>query len=110
MVDKMMVAQGVANRLFATETAIDAAMVEASQLMGAMLTSREELHMSASVGDEAVAKIAQALATLSTARQQVVAAHEELAEVKLRLGIRTRMMGEQQKTKSSAAVDLRAVG
>ena len=110
MVDKMLVAQGVANRLFATEAAIDTAMVEASQLMGAMLTSRGELHMAASVGDEAVAKVAQAVSTLAIARQQVVAAHEELAEVKLRLGIRTRMMGEQQKTKSSAQVDLRAVG
>lgn len=110
MVDKMLVAQGVANKLFATETAIDAAMVEASQLMTAMLASRGELRMAATVGDEAVAKVAEAVATLAAARKQVVAAHGELAEVKLRLGIRTRMMGEYQKTASEQVEELRAVG
>ncbi len=110
MADKMMVAQGVANRLFATEAAIDAAMVEASQLMSTILTSQGELRMAACVTDGAVARIAEAVSTLATARQQVIAGHGELAEVKLRLGIRSRMMGEHQKHESSAAGDLRAVG
>ena len=94
MTDKMIIAQGVANRLFATEKAIDAALVESSGLMGAMMASREELRISATVGDDAVAKVAEALATLTAARSQVVAAHRELEQVKLRIGIRSKMMGE----------------
>ena len=103
MTDKMIVAQGVANRLFATEKAIDAALGEASGLMGAMVSSREELRMSATVGTDAVAKLAEAVSALAQARGAVVEAHRELEEVKLRLGIRTRMLGEYQKTAAAPA-------
>ena len=108
MTDKMMVAQGVANRLFATEKAIDAALGEASGLMGEMLTSREELRISATVGEDAVAKVAEAVATLAQARHAVVAAHRELEQVKLRIGIRSKMMGEHQKDASSTT-EIRAI-
>ncbi|MBE7218186.1 MAG: hypothetical protein INR64_06930 [Caulobacteraceae bacterium] len=112
MVDKMLVAQGVANRVYATEAAIDAAMVEASQMMSSIISAQGELRLAACVTDGAIAKIAEAVSTLAAARQQVVASHAELAEVKLRLGIRTKMMGEHQKkpTSSSAVEELRAVG
>ena len=110
MTDKMMIAQGVANRLFATEKAIDAALGEASGLMGEMLASREELRISATVGEDAVAKVAEAVATLAQARHAVVVAHRELEEVKLRLGIRSKMMGEYQKSASAPApVELRSI-
>ena len=110
MTDKMMIAQGVANRLFATEAAIDAALGEASGLMGAMMASRGELRMAATVGEDAVAKVAEAVATLAQARRSVVEAHRELEEVKLRLGIRTRMLGEFQKSATAPApVELRSI-
>ena len=110
MTDKMMVAQGVANRLFATEAAIDAALAETSGLMGAMMSSRGELRIAATVGEDAVAKVAEAMATLAQARSSVVAAHRELEQVKLRIGIRSKMLGEHQKDACApSTTELRAI-
>lgn len=97
MTDKMMVAQGVANRLFATEAAIDAALGEASGLLSELVSSRQELRVSATVGQDAGMKVAEAVATLAQARRAVVEAHHELQQVKLSIGIRTKMLGEHQK-------------
>ena len=95
--DKMLKAQGVANRLFATEIAIDKAMVEASQLMAEMLTARQDLRVGATVGADAATEVAAALAAMATARTALVKAHAELADAKLRVGIRTKMVGEWPK-------------
>ena len=97
MTDKMLVAQGVANRLFATESAIDAALAEASGLMAEMVAGRGELRISATVGQDAGYKVAEAIATLAQARRAVVEAHHELQQVKLSIGIRSKMLGEHQK-------------
>ena len=94
MSDKMTVAQGVANHLFATEKAIDAALAEASQLMGSMVSARTDLRIAAASGDVAISKVADAMATLAAARRAVVEAHADLDQVKLRIGVRTRMFGE----------------
>lgn len=105
MTDKVFVAQGVANRLFATEKAIDTAMAEAAQLMSAMMAARGELNLAAEVGDEAVSKVAEALATLAQARRTVVSAHGDLSEVQLRLGVRTRLFGDVKIEKKAQADD-----
>ena len=91
--DKALIAQTVANKLWATEDAVDKAIVQASQLMGGILEARQELRVSAVVGDDAVSKVAAAVAALAEARKAVVEAHNELAEVKLRVGIRTKLLG-----------------
>jgi len=81
--EKALVAQRVANRLFATEKAVDAAMAEAASLMMSLAEARTELGLSAVVGDDATSKVAQAIATLAEARSSVVAAHGSLAETVL---------------------------
>ena len=96
--DKVLVAQTVANRLFATENAIDVALIEASQLLQAMLQARQDLRISAVVGDRAPAQLAQAIAALSAARSAVVETHGELAEAKLTVGIRTKLIGVFKKS------------
>lgn len=110
--DKVFVAQGVANRLFATEVAIDTALAEASQLVTEMVQARQELNASALLGNEALAKVAEAIATLSAARSAVVVAHNELAESKLRMGIRTKMagFGDKDSTSLRSPGELRQVG
>lgn len=95
--EKVFVAQRVANRLFATENALDAAMVEANELVADMLRARRELKLSATVGDAALAKLVEAVSALSEARSAVVAAHAELEETKLRIGVRTKMSGYEDK-------------
>lgn len=91
--DKLMVAQGVANKLFSTEKAVDAAIAEAATLLTGLMSAREELRLSATVGATTSAKIAEAIGLLSQARSSMVEAHLELDALKLRVGIRTKMIG-----------------
>ena len=89
--EKVLVARRVATKLRATETAVDAALAEATELMGDIIRGRQELKVSATATDPSMAKIAAAIAALTEARTAMVAAHGELDELRLRVGIRTRM-------------------
>lgn len=110
--DKAFVAQRVATKLFATERAVDAAMIEAAELMADLLKARNDVGVSATVGDRASAKLVEALAALGQARSAVVEMHGELNEVKLRLGIRTKLVGVEDKTsgRANAPASLLEVG
>jgi len=92
-VDKAIIAQRVATKLFATENAVDTAILEASQLLAGLIEARNEIGFSAVLGTEAVAKVSLALSALSDSRRAMVDAHNELNDAKLRLGVRTRMIG-----------------
>jgi hypothetical protein len=93
VVDKALIAQRVATKLFAAENAVDTAILEASQLLSGLIEARKEMGLSAVLGTEAVSKVSLALSTLSESRQAMVDAHNVLNDAKLRLGIRTRMDG-----------------
>ena len=95
--EKAFVAQRVANKLFATENAVDAALAEATELMADMLRARQDLGLSAMVGDAAATKLIEAISALGQARTCMVAAHAQLAETKLRVGIRTKLAGVEDK-------------
>lgn len=110
--DKAFVAQRVATKLFSTEKAVDAAMVEAAELLAGMVEARAQLKVSAITGDAAQAKLVEAISALGEARTAVVEMHRELAEVKLRVGIRTKLIGVEEKpeTDSKPKGFLRDVG
>ena len=111
--DKTFVAQGVANKLWATEKAIDAAIAEAAQLISGISEARADLRVSAVVGDDATRKVAEAISTLAAARGAIVEAHRELDVVKTQIGIRTKMIGVLDKPPEGAlreASDMRRVG
>ena len=95
--EKVFVAQRIATKLFATENAVDAAMVEAAELMADMLKARKDIGLSAVVGDRASAKLVEALSALGEARSAMVEMHNELNDVKLRIGVRTKMVGIEDK-------------
>lgn len=107
-VEKAFVAQRVANKLFATEAAVDAAMVETAEMMAELMQARKDLNLSATVGNGASAKLAEAVAALAAARTAVVEAHAELDEVRLRVGIRTKLIGVIGKEGSLVQHDMRA--
>ena len=109
IVDKTLIAQQVANKLFATENAVDTAIVEASKLMAGLVEARREIGVSAVVGHEATGKVAEAITALAEARRAIVEAHNELAEVKLRIGIRTKMVGTFPKPSLNASDSMRLV-
>jgi hypothetical protein len=100
-VDKVFVAKRVAAKLRSAEHSIDAALVEASELVAEIVRGRKELNLGAKVVDPAFAKVAAAIAALTEARSATVGAHDELAEVQLRLGIRTRMDGGENKVEEA---------
>lgn len=103
--DKALVAQTVANKLLASENAVDTAIVEATTLLSGLIQARLELRVSATVGDKVVGDVSAAIAALTTARHSLVEAHNEVAQTKLRLGIRTKLFGVQGKEPFASAVD-----
>ncbi|MDI1364708.1 MAG: hypothetical protein PSX79_07565 [bacterium] len=110
--EKVFVAQRVATKLFATENAVDTAMMEAAELMADMLKARKDIGLSAVVGDRASAKLVEALAALGQARSAMVEMHNELNDVKLRIGIRTKLAGIEDKSQDAVrgqATELREV-
>jgi hypothetical protein len=110
--DKTLVAQGVANKLFATEKAIDNAIAEAAQLLGGMSQARQDLRVSAVVGDEATRKVAETISQLTEARRAIVEAHRQLDVVKGQVGIRTKLIGVIDKPPEGTVTseDLRRAG
>jgi len=113
-VEKVFVARKVAQKLFATEAALDTAMTEAAELMAEMLKARRELGLSAVVGDDAAAKMVEALAAMGQARSALVGAHGQLDQVRVRIGVRTKGLGFEDKPPQFAqlveASDIRDVG
>lgn len=89
--EKVFVAKRVAEKLWATEEAIDGALNEASGLISGLIEARRELKVSTIVTDAATSKIAEAIKSLAEARAAMTGAHDALAEVKLRIGVRTKM-------------------
>lgn len=107
--DKAFIAQRVANKVWSAENAVDAAMAEAASLMAEITAARSELKVAASTDAKAMADLVTAIAALGQARTALVTMHDELAEVKLRCGIRTKLTGGWDKHQASAPEELRAV-
>lgn len=84
--DKAQVIASVAGDLNATEQAVDAAIARATTLVQSMIGSRSALNLSPVAGAESQTRAMEAIASLSAARQAVVACHEELAKDHRRLG------------------------
>ena len=100
--EKVFVAKRVAARLRVSEHSIDAALVDATEVVAEIIRARKELGLAANVADIAIAKASAAIAALSEARTAMVASHADLAEVQSRLGIRTRMDGPEEKLETPA--------
>ncbi|MFZ0266861.1 hypothetical protein [Caulobacter sp.] len=91
--EKIFVVKRVAAKLHGTEAAIDTAMVQAAEMMADLVQARKDLGLAATVGASTTAKVMTALAALSEARSAMVEAHAELDQTRLRLGVRTKMVG-----------------
>ncbi len=102
--DKVFVAKRIASKMRTAEHSVDAAIIEASELVSELLRARTDLGLAANVGDAAMSKLTAALSALSEARTSMVGAHAELAEVQLRIGIRTRMNVEDKAEPTEASL------
>jgi hypothetical protein len=82
------VAQKVADRLFAVESAIDVALTRAAELTAAMPSARTEARLPAMVGQTALDRAAEAFTALVEARRRIVETHAHLDEARLQIGLR----------------------
>lgn len=89
--EKIFVVKRLAEKLWSTEAAVDAALVEASELNRDIITGRKDLKVSPVFAGEINVKLLAAMKALTEARQAMAAVHAEMDEAKLRLGIRTKL-------------------
>lgn len=83
----------IARRLKTTEHAVDAAMIETTALIQAMIEARREAGFAADVGQPALLHMVRGLTQLAEARGAVVEGHERLASVATDHGIGWRLEG-----------------
>lgn len=91
--EKVFVVKRVAAKLHGTEAAIDAAMVQTAEMMSELVEARKDLGLSPTFAADVTSKVIAAMAALSEAREAMVSAHADLDEKRLRLGVRTKMIG-----------------
>ncbi|MEA3042668.1 MAG: hypothetical protein QOH47_506 [Sphingomonadales bacterium] len=82
------VAQKVADRLFAVESAIDIALTRVAELSAAMPAARTEARLPAMVGQDALAGAAETFTALVEARRRIVATHASLDQAREQMGLR----------------------
>jgi len=104
-VEKVFVVKRVASKLHGSEAAIDAAMVQAAELMADLVQARKDLGLAATVGADVTTKVMAAMAALTEARTAMVDAHGDLDQVRLRLGVRTKMIGWDKMEGSAVQVE-----
>lgn len=85
-----------ADRLFATEDAVDKALTETGELIATLTRMRVAGNLPAIYGQDAIEAIMSGAAALSTARGCFVQAHGHLDRVKTQLGCRTVASGTLQ--------------
>lgn len=89
------VAQKVADRLFAVESAIDTALTRAAELNAAMPMARTEARLPAMIGQSAFDRAAEAFTALVEARRRIVETHESLDQARVHMGLREVDVGDQ---------------
>jgi len=91
--ERLSAAKKIASDLHQAEDAIDETMIRIAQLAAALPAARRDTNMSAIVGQEAMAKVANALAAAGEVRQLLTDAHVALTATQKQVGLGTRMFG-----------------
>lgn len=91
--ERVTAAQRIAADLHDAENAIDDAIVKIATLAVTLPTSRIETRMSAIVGQDAVAKVTEAVAAAGQVRQMLADAHHALSVTQKQVGLGARMFG-----------------
>ena len=102
--ERMSAAKKIASDLHQAEDAIDDTMISIARLAATLPTARRDTNMSAIVGQEAMAKVAQALAAAGEVRQLLTDAHLALTATQKQVGLGTRMFGAGVKPPASGSL------
>ncbi len=87
MSKRIEIAHRVAEQLFSTEAAIDAALTQAAKLAGLMPSIREDARLSAIVGQDALERAIEVVSALGAARRQIVETHKQLSVTQREIGL-----------------------
>jgi hypothetical protein len=79
--------------LFATENAIDDAILQSARLTASLITERRNAGLSAIVGQNVIERSNATIATLIAARREIVATHTQLGDLKKQIGLGAVMFG-----------------
>lgn len=91
--ERLSAAKKIATELHQAEDAIDETMIRIAQLAATLPTARRETNMSAIVGQDAMVKVAHALAAAGEVRQLLTDAHLALTATQKEVGLGARMFG-----------------
>lgn len=103
--ERLSAAKKIASELHQAEDAIDETMIRIAQLAATLPTARRDINMSAIVGQEAMAKVANALAAAGEVRQLLTDAHIALTATQKQVGLGTRMFGAGVKPPEASLVE-----
>src|SRR3546814_8536332 len=81
--ERISAAKQIASELHAAEEAIDEVMISIARLAGTLPAARRDTNMSAIVGQDAMAKVARALAASGDVRQLLTDAHLDRKRTRL---------------------------
>ena len=91
------IGQALALRLYAAESAIDAALIQTARLAAYLPEARAEAYLSAVTGQKAFEDTAQSVLALSQARGHIVRTHGRLAALARALGLDVQAVGPVDK-------------
>jgi hypothetical protein len=103
----------VAESLFEAEGAIDLAIQRTAHLVGLMPEVRQDAHVSALIGQDAIKQAIEAMAALGEARRGIVETHKELSVAQRQIGLGAVAVGgggEKPPEQQAVAPQLRPVG
>lgn len=106
--NKTEVIASVAGDLHAAEQALDATIAQTTTLVQSMIGARTALSLSPVSGAASQARAMEAIAALATAREALVACHEELAKDHRRLGYGVYAVGILNKPAEPAPPSMKA--
>lgn len=95
--DKVQLAQGVADALYEAEDALDDAMVRITRLVTAIVQARAGMGLASDAAGTAQTRAAHAVAVLAEARRDVMAAHADLSKTARGIGLETFAAGPWDK-------------
>lgn len=103
--ERVAAAKRIATDLHDAEQAIDEAIIKIARLAATLPAARFDTNMSAIVGQDAVAKVTQAVAIAGNVRQMLAEAHVALSETQKQVGLGARMFGDGMNKPRGIAAD-----
>ncbi len=85
--ERRLAANKIAEQLFAAEAAIDAAVAAVAQLTAVMPLARQEAHLAACIGQDALMGAMQTCQQLVEARGRIIATHAALRDAQHKVGL-----------------------